>query len=1125
MLYDYTPLLKTLYNKGLTKKQLREILQLSPATMARMSAGEPIATETLGRICDLLQCDLSKIFTIVPEKEPAKPWDRLSGEANEKKQQTFRIYLYFLFSPDNNEPAEYIYGYAIPFLYDETDMDIWYATYGTGEHKNFCAIDGTLFANDLLHFIDAAMNRNTIEEILKLCNVKEIKYFKEGDLLKLKQARIANGSFVYRPPYYLIPQNAVLACQEEMMPLLSYEENTTVCESLHGLNKKRYYSTENGIDTEKASLLWSYLSSNLPFHKNLNEMARLGNFEVLTPLATHNNQLVKCEVWQENCTPLVAKITISNQLTGNYILRIKFLNSSNPVLDNSYIVNPQNEEENPLYIPLNEDYTFTEIELWTTVTTHNSEQRLIYQSCTPYIREIGFTLNVLQRNLSLTDKWTQAMKQQEKMVNTHVSFFNSYPVPPITARQAEPWVTEERSIQKDFFSILGNGTRIHDYDAFFPKGTDNILEFLLWLKQRLKTLPEAQRILLFDPYVNAAAVNKFIRSIQNSGIIYEIITDSCPAGKKRDEEIANIKQLSSEIGAILPCKLTVRTITRSSGTLHDRLLIIAGKDNVIVYILSNSLDSMAKQHSSIVTAVKPAVAQKIFNEYVQLVKKAEEENKVVLLFDTKNPTLKTLTHVPITKSNDKITTLQTNNKTCYYTADNFICDYGESSTETALANLSHMRYEEKVACINHVLSLNRNDEIERLESILLKAKNFSAASIRAALIPYILNQNTLARYNFDIAGTLIDFANSGIEYYFEYRSVLPAPYANAIDILWQLSPSSYIRFLENLLAEQQETKDTNIDNVTNSSPTVLIYSLLTQIIIETTSPAMKAEELFPLGKSEIAYLRAIFTAKTLWLNVDFLITLKQQKEIDFNNLHWIIQTKCDIICSILQPEEACTALIFLIKKLQTEICRHQHVQEHTQALIDSIICIYVKTLANCKKTDASRLIQQLAPLNLRNPADICQIITLLRSTKQLSAGQSYEILIHFWKSVYIKENDMERGFFNEDSIKRSKLIANEIIKNGYNFTERLLKEITNGSRRLCARLYDPLLRSKNYTAWKTTVEQLACLFITERYIVSQNSTLSMGKGETEYQKLTENYAETLSEYSIPYQIWKQKCLQ
>lgn len=1129
MIYSYMPLLKTLQNKGITKKQLREALQLSPATMARMSAGEPIATETLGRICDLLQCDLSKIFTIIPEKDPAKSWDSLSNGTDGKETQTFRIYLYFLFNPNNNEPAEYLYGYAMPFIFDEKDMDIWYATYGNGNHLNFCTIDGTLYANDVRRFIDAAINHHTIEEILKLCGVKKIKSIKPEDMQKLNQAHIANDSFVYRPPYFLLPQNSSLECQDELMPLLSYEEEyATICESLHGINKKKYYTSKNGIDTEKAILLWSYLTENLPFHKNLNEIARLGNFEVLMPLASHNKQLVKCEMWQENGTPLGSKISISKQLTGNYILRVKFLNGRNPVLDNSYIVNPQNKEENPLFISLNEDYTYTEIELWTTLTAHTGEQRLIYYSATPYIRQIAFTIDMLQRNLSLSDRWTQAMKLRGKTVNTRTSFFSSYTAPPITANQEEPWITEERGIQKDFHNLLGNGNRLHDHDAFFPKETDNIFAFLSWLKQRLQSLPDAQRVLLFDPYINDTAINKFIRSIQNNGIVYEIITDSCPAKNKRDEEIENIKKLSSAIGAILPCKLTVRSVKKR---LHDRVLIIAGKDNVIVYVLSNSLDSMANKHSSIVTAVKPSVAQEIFNYYVQLIKDAEEaekeEDKIKLLFDTKNPNLYNALPTSVQDSNVQSIISQNKNdnyRTTNHTVEDFIRDYDGTAIETALENMLHMRYEDITNCVNHVLSLNRNDEITRLEHILNKAKTFPAASIRTDLIAYILNQRILVKQNFDITGNLIEYANSGIEYSFEYRSVLPAKYIYAIVILWQLSPNSFIHFLENLAAEQLSEKNPPLNNVSQAPQSVLIYSMLTHVLKEAVSRNTKADEFLPLGRSEIAYLRAIFIAKTLWFDEAFLKMLVQESKADYDNLHNIILGKCNTICSTLQTEEACTALIFLIKKLQTEICRQKNIQEHAQRLIDYIIDIYVKTLVNHKKTDASRLRQQLAPLNLRNPADICQVVKLLRSSKQLNAEQSYEVLIYFWKLVYTKETGQARDYYTEDSIHRSNLIANEITKFGLSFTKRLLHEVTKSSRNLCARLYDPLLRAKNYTTWKKTIEQLACLFVTERYIVAQDDTLTLGKAEAEYQKLTENYAETLGEYSIPYQIWKRSII-
>ncbi len=126
------------------------------------------------------------------------------------------------------------------------------------------------------------------------------------------------------------------------------------------------------------------------------------------------------------------------------------------------------------------------------------------------------------------------------------------------------------------------------------------------------------------------------------------------------------------------------------------------------------------------------------------------------------------------------------------------------------------------------------------------------------------------------------------------------------------------------------------------------------LLIRNACRTILQEDFTPLGKSEIAYLRAIFTARTLRFDEEFIKLLIHK---DYNDLHNVIQSKCSTIRRILQPEEACTALVFLIKKLQTEICRHTIIPEHAQPLIDFIIEVFVKTLAHYKKTDARCLIQ------------------------------------------------------------------------------------------------------------------------------------------------------------------------
>ncbi len=1146
MIYNYTPLWDTLKQKGLSRKQLREVLQLSPATMARMSAGEPIATETLGRICDLLQCSLEKIFTISPKQEVPGHWSSIDNANTDGNPQTFRIYMYFMLSTDNND-ALYLYGYAKPFAVDETDMEIWYVTCDENMPEQFCTVDGTLYANDLRRFLDAAMNRNTIGDIFQLLKIKaepvkndKKQLIKAEYLETILKARIANGHFIYRPPFLLPPENACIEHTAELMPLLSYEEETIICESLHGTNKRNYYYSKSGIDAAEAKLIWTFLARMLPFHKNLNEMARLGNFEVLTHPNKLPHELVKCEIWRDNDMHKGAKITVSTKLTGTYIARVRLLNGRNPILDNSYIIKPQNEEENPVFIPLNEDFFFAELELWNAFPM-NSGQRLLYQSCTPYMRQIAVNMSVLERSLTLEDRWSQAMKKQGKKINTNVTLFSTETDSPLVGWPEEPWLIEERSIQRDYHKLLGDGKPLHDYDAFFPKGTDNALEFLAWLNERLKSLPKTKRVLLFDPYINDTAIVKFIHNINNIKITYEIITDSCPAGKevKRKKEINDIKKLSFALANIItPCNLTVRTIKRKDGTLHDRVLMIVDSEQAIVYMLSNSLDNMAKDHSSIVTAVKPAVAQDIFNDYAQLVSEAEEKHLIETIFNTKDsvPDVATLTATTSSTTQNteaytgvakpaatQVTIAETadtyNQAEPRYTKENFINDYGTTNTKKALNSLAFMYYDEAKQCFEYVLSLDKDVEIHRLQAILNEVKD-NGFTVRNSLGTYVLYQNILVKKKFDFSGNLIEAARNAIGWCFEYGNTLPYEYAYAIEILWQLSPENYIYFLEELV--QVQSTDSGVVNAKPTPQSVLIYGMLVHITKELTlSETADKPVLQALANSKIAYLRALFATKLIWLPEQFLNVLRNRENTDYTELKHILQEKCAIVCDTLSPTEARVTLIQLIVNLQIAALQNTHQKELLQSLAESVATAYVKTRLINKKSDTSCLIQQLAPLNRRDPYIICQIAEKLHIAKHINAEQHYEILLHFWKMVYIKENGKEKDYYNEETIQRSNLLADRILKNGNIYAEKLLKEINKQSRKLCPRLYDPLLYSKNYTSWKLTVDQLASLFVTERYLVSKNPAFSSGKGETEFIKLTQNYEEILNDYSATYKIWKR----
>lgn len=65
MRISYNPLWKMLIDKGMNKKELRELSGISTASMAKLGKGENITTDVLLRICTALNCQI----TDVPDKK------------------------------------------------------------------------------------------------------------------------------------------------------------------------------------------------------------------------------------------------------------------------------------------------------------------------------------------------------------------------------------------------------------------------------------------------------------------------------------------------------------------------------------------------------------------------------------------------------------------------------------------------------------------------------------------------------------------------------------------------------------------------------------------------------------------------------------------------------------------------------------------------------------------------------------------------------------------------------------------------------------------------------------------------------------------------------------------------
>ena len=64
---SYKKLWKLLIDKGMYKKDLREVAGLSTNVIAKMGKGKDVSTESLRKICKALDCDLSDIVEFVKD--------------------------------------------------------------------------------------------------------------------------------------------------------------------------------------------------------------------------------------------------------------------------------------------------------------------------------------------------------------------------------------------------------------------------------------------------------------------------------------------------------------------------------------------------------------------------------------------------------------------------------------------------------------------------------------------------------------------------------------------------------------------------------------------------------------------------------------------------------------------------------------------------------------------------------------------------------------------------------------------------------------------------------------------------------------------------------------------------
>lgn len=69
MRISYNPLWKLLIDRGMNKKDLRELSGISTSSIAKLGKGENITTDILLKICTALNCQISDILETITDED------------------------------------------------------------------------------------------------------------------------------------------------------------------------------------------------------------------------------------------------------------------------------------------------------------------------------------------------------------------------------------------------------------------------------------------------------------------------------------------------------------------------------------------------------------------------------------------------------------------------------------------------------------------------------------------------------------------------------------------------------------------------------------------------------------------------------------------------------------------------------------------------------------------------------------------------------------------------------------------------------------------------------------------------------------------------------------------------
>lgn len=647
MPFTYRRLRGILKEKGLTKTEFRSTADISTATLAKLSADEPVALPILEKICQALNCQIEDVIEITPKCSNSR-WRRVSGNEN------YVVHLLWLtertLDKNNIERSpsiSFLYGYAIA-CGDETERRSYCETDKICNNNMLDTWTLTLIISgaELLDLIRCMEQKQKVDEFLRQHELHLSNPPRKSDkwiVDVFSNAIFFSEDMNYRPEILLLPKTESCNLSPAYQPIHSQDDDPLFCEAFIPAEITSIYSNEDGsLNLNRMDIIREAFKKEGLLINGNKDMVRIGSFEVLSRMkeGVPQSDLFSVDSILDEQNPhsrciVGFRITVfQKHLKGNYCLEVRTYNAGNITADKVFLVKIDGKDI-LRQIDLNESSGYVEVRLFEIGTGDRIE--LIGYKTLSMMRDIILNMNVIESQGRLIDKYTKSRKKANNKVERYTSNEIN-----ISDKGNDPWRKQYSRVYDDYENIYGCE---YAESMFFSNdlsvdGSYAHEEFLIWMKKKING-SNADKVYLWDPYIDSESITRIIRMIENTQVQYTIVTDA-HAPSHGINRIENIKTVCGGLDVFLPSRIQVVAFSKGDApVLHDRFLFIVGEKYLPeVYCLSNSLDNMGSKTPSVVSKLDKVTAHKVVEYYFEQLRKSEEADQIEIIWNssTRRPT-------------------------------------------------------------------------------------------------------------------------------------------------------------------------------------------------------------------------------------------------------------------------------------------------------------------------------------------------------------------------------------------------------------------------------------------------------------------------------------------------------